>query len=137
MTCDDEHVGLRYVVSSPSRFAGSISFRGRVRRATIGAFATKQGIRFAIMPSRYETFYLAAHEAALFGHLVVLPRLPAYKGYYVDGHANTFICNSVDDLARVMKHVILDNSAVERIAKKSPSITYPDAAEGYRRMLDA
>lgn len=117
----------------PSDLHYRFRFVGRIRRGALGTFSSKERIRFVILPSRYETFCLAAHEAAYFRLPVVLPRLPAYEEYFVDGvNAITFIASSVDDLTRAVRSFISDDDVVDRIARAPHSIRYPDPAQGYQ-----
>lgn len=111
-------------------------FVGRLKRGTLGAWAQKEHIRLAILPSRYETFCLAAHEAAYFSIPVVLPRLPAYEGYFVDGrNALMFSGGSARDLARALRLAVTADDAIDRISTNAYHISYPDPAQRYRQLL--
>jgi glycosyltransferase involved in cell wall biosynthesis len=113
-------------------------FTGRVRRGRLGLFARQARIRFAILPSRYETFCLAAHEAAFFGLQLILPRLPAYEAFFVDEngeHAFMFNGGSVDDLARTVR-LALEVEGGAGLAKQSATtINYPDPAKLYGPLI--
>jgi glycosyltransferase involved in cell wall biosynthesis len=124
----------------PAALSGRFRFAGRIGRGTLGQFASAHSIRAVVLPSRYETFCLAAHEAAHYGLAAVLPNLPAYQGVFQDGDtALLFRPGSVDDLARVIKCAILDDALTSKIARGAAHLftlaRYPDPAAGYARLL--
>lgn len=120
----------------PQKLRPRVHFTERLTRGSLGSFAARERIRFVILPSRYETFCLAAHEAYHFGIPVVLPRLPAYEGYFADRNSLMFAAGSVEDLARVVTLLLLHDDLVDRIVASSTPIIYPDPAQGYRRLID-
>jgi hypothetical protein len=114
----------------PADLRPRFRFAGRVRRESLGQFATAERVRFAILPSRYETFCLAAHDAAYFGIQVILPRLPAYEGFFMDDGQNAIVFDrgSIDDLERAIKAALVTrvNSSVmlDRHVYNDPAETY-------------
>lgn len=59
--------------------------------------------------------HLAAHHAAYFTIPLVLPRLPAYEVYFVDGlNAGTLASTSVDDLLTVSRPLNLEAGGARR-----------------------
>lgn len=116
-------------------------FVGRVKRGgELARLADSTRIGLVILPSRYETFCLAAHEAAYFGLPIVLPRLPAYEGFFDQGGKNAvwmFEPGSANDLFQVVRRVLMMNaSAFQRVFTSRTPIHYPDPAVGYARLLD-
>lgn len=139
MPCDlDPTMNMSACILSyevPPSLRHRFHFVGRLGRGALGAWARKQHVRLAILPSRYETFCLAAHEAAYFSIPVVLPRLPAYEGYFVDGRNALFFGGSARDLARVLRLAVTADDAIDRISTNSYRISYPDPAQKYRQLL--
>jgi glycosyltransferase involved in cell wall biosynthesis len=120
----------------PRDLRSRFRFVGRIKRGAVGKFASDNRARLIILASRYETFCLAAHEAAFFGLPIVISRLPAYEGYFVDGkNAFTFAPGSSCDLARVVKAAILDEARVSRVARRANHINYPDPSAQYLRLV--
>jgi len=118
----------------PPDFRHRFRFVGRVRRGALGSFAEEQRIAFVILPSRYETFCLAAHDAANFGLPVVLPRLPAYEGFFHDRqNALMFDGGSADDLARVCEMALSEGDLLRGIAGKH--LRYPNPLIGYHQLV--
>jgi hypothetical protein len=141
MPCDDQPNSnmSTCILSSnvPQDLRGRFRFAGRIKRGSLGDLAIQERIRFVVLPSMYETFCLAAHEAAFARLPVVLPRLPAYEGYFFDGqNAFMFDTGSVEQLARVCKTALTDTSAYERMKAHQGAIAYPDPAVGYRRLTN-
>lgn len=119
----------------PASLKDRFRFVGRIDRNMLGAFARENGIRAAILPSRYETFCLAAHEIAHLRIPVLLPRLPAYDGYFQDrSNALMFEAGSVNDLARAITMAVTDDGVINQIKNKR-NITYPDPSLGYKKLI--
>jgi hypothetical protein len=123
----------------PPIFRPRFRFTGRIKRGALGVFASENSVRLVILPSRYETFCLAAHEVAFFGLPIVLPQLPAYEGYFVDDGESAFMfsAGSPDDLHRVVKRAIAAAGAGagnnNRPSRKR--IRYSDPSREYRRLI--
>lgn len=127
----------------PDMLRSRFRFVGRINRHDLGAFAHRHMIRAAILPSRYETFCLAAHEAAYYRLPLVLPRIAAYEDYFNDEssdetriNAIMFQAGSVEDLARAIAVAINNDRVLDRtVANNQDEIAYPDPAAGYRQLL--
>lgn len=141
MPCDnDPSLKMSTCLASliPSNLSSRFRFTGRIKRGSLGKFARRERVGFAILPSRYETFCLAAHEASFFGLYLVLPRLPAYEGFFVDGeNAAMFDGESPDDLARVIQQELLHLTSKRgsAVVAARPPIFYSNPSESYATLM--
>jgi len=69
-----------------------------------------------VVPSRFESFCLAAHEARMMGQAVVVPALPAFEGLFSTETGALIYDRTVEGLTDAMRQLIVDSSLVERLA---------------------
>ena len=86
-----------------------------------------------VLPSRYESFCLAAHEARGAGVPVVVPDLPVFDTFDEETGALKFD-RSVEGLTATLQMVARDRGSVEALAGR-PAPQVGDALEAYREPL--
>lgn len=140
MPCDDNaNVNMSTCILAstvPKDLRARFRFVGRLKRGSLGSFAAEHSIRFAVLPSRHETFCLAAHEAAYFGIPLVLPKLPAYEGYFTDNKGALMFeshSNSADYLSSAIHTALISD---EWITNLPPPIIYRDPSRRYMELVD-
>jgi glycosyltransferase involved in cell wall biosynthesis len=75
-----------------------------------------------VVPSRFESFCLAAHEARALGHPLVVADLPAFEGIFSPETGALVYDGSVPGLARVMRELIDDPGLRETVAAAPPPV---------------
>ena len=88
----------------PHRWREQVHFRGHIAPDRLAEIAC--GCCLAVVPSRVETFCLAAHELNWIGIPLVLNDLPAFRDYFRDGVDCRTFDGSVGDLARVLHELL-------------------------------
>lgn len=140
MPCDQNaNINMSTCIRSsviPSGLLPRFRFVGRIKRGSLGSFAATHRIRFAVMLSRYETFCLAAHEAAYFGIALLLPKLAAYEGYFVDKQGCMMFeaSASAEELAGVIQTALETDQWMRNV--RGP-ITYLDPLQKYAEVIDS
>lgn len=66
----------------PAKYRKQIIFTGRIKPEELMEYAGK--CQVAVIPSRMETFCLAAHELNWMGIPLILNDIPAFQGYFTD-----------------------------------------------------
>jgi glycosyltransferase involved in cell wall biosynthesis len=88
----------------PPEFQDRFHFRGRQDPSALERLALSCDI--AIIPSRVETFCLAAHELNWIGIPLVLARLPAFVDLFSEGRTCRYFDGTAEDLERVLADVL-------------------------------
>jgi GT2 family glycosyltransferase/glycosyltransferase involved in cell wall biosynthesis len=78
------------------------------------------GVAAVVVPSRFESFCLAAHEARGLGLPVVVPDLPAFRGLLDEERGALVYDGTVDDLARSIRRLIEEEGLAASLAKRPP-----------------
>ena len=86
-----------------------------------------------VVPSRFESFNLAAHEARAAGIPVIVPDLPAFVGL-LDAETGALVYDGTrSGMTVAMRAIIGDESLRDRLAH-APRPPYSDPLEPYRRL---
>ncbi len=96
----------------------AFQFTGPVDRSAIAAALSD--VTAVVVPSRFESFCLAAHEARRLGHPVIVPDLPAFHSTFHPETGALVFDGSVEDLGRAMQQLIDDPELVARLADAPP-----------------
>lgn len=92
----------------PLRFQDRFHFYGSIEPTRLPALA--QAATLAIIPSRFETFCLAAHELNWLGVPLVLNDIPAFADYFTHGQNCLKFDGTAEHLAAVLYTAITDVS---------------------------
>ncbi len=112
----------------PKRHRDRIHFEGRVRRDAVPeALASAWAV---VIPSRFESFCLAAHEARAMGFPLVLPDLPAFQGYFDEAHGAVVYDGTVSGLAGALGELAADRTRRDELAAAPPP-AYADPLAPY------
>jgi glycosyltransferase involved in cell wall biosynthesis/GT2 family glycosyltransferase len=84
-----------------------------------------------VVPSRFESFCLAAHEARALGHPVVVADLPAFADYLDAATGALVYDGSIDGLTEALRLVAADRDLVDELAGL-PAPVYGDPLDPYR-----
>lgn len=84
-----------------------------------------------VVPSRFESFCLAAHEARMMGHPVVVPDLAAFKDLFEQATGALVYDGSVDGLSRALGRIIGEPGLADLLAS-APLPDVGDPMEAYR-----
>ena len=83
-----------------------------------------------VVPSRFESFNLVAHEARAAGLPVIVPDLPAFSGM-LDEHTGALVYDgTVDGLTDAMRTIVEDSDFRERLST-APLPVYTDSLDPY------
>ena len=88
----------------PPEWRGRIHFRGQISPDRLAEIAGSCCL--AVVPSRVETFCLAAQELNWIGIPLVLNDLPAFRDYFQDGKDCRTFDGTADGLARVLRELL-------------------------------
>lgn len=86
----------------PGRLADRIRFTGQLDRTELGERIAHA--RVVVVPSRFESFHLGAHEARANGAPVIVPDLPAFEGILDEDHGAYVYDTTVDGLTTALEH---------------------------------
>jgi glycosyltransferase involved in cell wall biosynthesis len=110
----------------PERHRSRVDLPGRLAREE--ALDRLAGCTAVVLPSRFETFCLALHEARRAGLPVVAPDLPAYADHG-EGLGLLRYDGTVAGLTTVLMQIVTDRSILERLAgEPAPRVGDPVAA---------
>jgi GT2 family glycosyltransferase len=113
----------------PPQHQGSFKFvgpasRDELPRLTADAWAI-------VVSSRFESFCLAAHEARMMGHPVIVPDLPAFSGLFGEETGALQYDGSVAGLAEAMKRMMDDRGLAQRLGESPMPRTEVDWKHAY------
>lgn len=97
----------------PPQMEKHIRFLGRVDLDTLPQLAAQCDM--AVIPSRMETFCLAAHELNWIGIPLVLNRIPVFEDYFKDAESALFFDGSAADLKLKIETALWDESIRDRL----------------------
>lgn len=116
----------------PARVRHRFSFEPPIDRAEMPeAFA---GTWAVVMPSRFESFSLAAHEVRNAGLPIVLPDLPGFQGFFTETTGAVIYDGTVSGLTDVLGRLLADPDRLDRLAAAPPPLC-ADPLDPYRRPL--
>ncbi|HHC09477.1 MAG TPA: glycosyltransferase [Actinobacteria bacterium] len=102
----------------PPDLADRVSFEpspGRDRLA-----AALSGAWVAVVPSRFESFCIAAHEVRRLGLPLVVPDLPAFEPYFDEATGAVRYDGSVAGLTGILEALFADPERLDRLASAPP-----------------
>ena len=122
----------------PSRWRDRFHFHGSIHPDQLEQLAL--GCTLAVVPSRVETFCLAAHELHWIGIPLVLNDLPAFRAYFTDGRNCRLFDGTSADLARVLRELLSQPNpfaewewhAPHVVAGSNGSAAYDEALNRFR-----
>ncbi len=115
--------------SIPAGLRGAYDFAGPVdREHAPEALATAAAVA---VPSRFESFGLAAHEVRAMGLPLIVPALPAFAGYWAERTGAVVYDGSVGGLAAALVRLGEDPELAARLAA-APLPSYADPLAPYR-----
>lgn len=125
---------MREVLASrvPNRLRDRVSFDPPVARDELG-----QALRTAwavVVPSRFESYCLAAHDVRRLGLPLVVADLPAFTGFFSEATGAVMYDGSVAGLQEAMQALAHDRERLERLAR-APSPPRSDPVAVYRSEL--
>ena len=91
-----------------------IKFHGRLDRAEVAELAREA--RAVIIPSRFESFCLAAHEARAMGAPLIVPDLPAFEHYFSRATGALIYDGTARGLSETMTLLSSDLELTEQLA---------------------
>ncbi len=126
----------------PPSIRSRFSFLGRIDPSELQGLAETCDV--AVVPSRAETFCLAAHELNWIGIPLVLNRIPAFQAYFEDGKDCLFFDGSAAKLASALMSLIdgsVDSNhwrwnAASVVSQQRTSAAYADLDAGHKHGLE-
>ena len=97
----------------PDAYKDQIRFLGRIDMATLPEVV--KGCSCAVIPSRVETFCLAAHELNWLGVPLVINRIPAFVEYFEDKKSCLYFDGTSGDLQEKIRKIVEDSAVRERL----------------------
>ncbi len=101
------------------------------------------GAWLAVVPSRFESFCIAAHEVRTVGLPTVVPDLPAFRPFFDEATGGVRYDGTASDLTKTLRALLADPARLARLAEAPPPVvddplrpydgpppsTRPDAAQ--------
>lgn len=84
----------------------------------------------AVVPSRAESFCLAAHELHRVGCPLILSDIPAFE-FFPDGERCLKFDGTAEDLTVCIERMAIDSSLPGRLSRAGENVVYPDVAATY------
>lgn len=116
----------------PKPVIGCFDFMGPIKRGALAGVA--RNAMAAVVPSRFETFCLAAHELRALGLPLVVPRIPAFVDYFSEETG----CVTYDGTANGLRNVLLgfcENPGLAADLAVRPGPQYPYFADAYEEVF--
>jgi glycosyltransferase involved in cell wall biosynthesis len=118
----------------PPQWRDRVHFHGHIPPERLEEIACRCSL--AVVPSRVETFCLAAHELNWIGIPLILNDLPALKDYFADGTDCRIFAGTCDSLASVLREVIGQPSPFATWKWNAPEIVVAErTCEAYSEAL--
>jgi glycosyltransferase involved in cell wall biosynthesis len=118
----------------PARLRSRFTFLGFVPPERLAGDLPQ--VKFAVFPSFFETFCLAAHELRRAGVALLLSSIPAFGDYFQPGVDALFFDGSRDDLLRQIERLDRDAALLDGLSCPPPSPAGA-ALDFYRAALGA
>lgn len=100
--------------SIPPEVADRIEFRGRVGRSELVDALRSAWV--VVLPSRFETFCLAAHEVRQLGLPIVVPQIPALTDFFSERTGAVIYDGTVEDLTSTLEDLLADPARLADLA---------------------
>jgi GT2 family glycosyltransferase/glycosyltransferase involved in cell wall biosynthesis len=113
----------------PDRHRSSFEFLGSMPRHRLSDVL--DGVSAVVVPSRFESFCLAAHEARRFGLPVVVPDLPAFEGLFDETTGALVYDRTVPGLAAALLRLATEEGLAGRLGTQ-PLPDPGDTWDAYR-----
>jgi GT2 family glycosyltransferase len=113
----------------PDRHRSSFEFPGSMARHHLSG--ALDGVSAVVVPSRFESFCLAAHEARRLGLPVVVPDLPAFEGLFTEETGALVYDRSVAGLASAIRRLVEEEDLTGTLSSR-PVPEPGDTWEAYR-----
>jgi glycosyltransferase involved in cell wall biosynthesis/GT2 family glycosyltransferase len=113
----------------PSDVHDRVVFEDSVAREALPEALSSASI--VVIPSRFESFNLAAHELRAMGVPLVVRDLPAFRGFFDESTGVVTYDGSTDQLAQVLGQLLDDPARLARLAT-APLPRYADPLAVYR-----
>ncbi len=117
----------------PENFREHFSFIPSIDRLELGKQVRR--VVAAVVPSRFETFCLAAHELRALGLPLIVPQHPAFADWLNEHTGCVTYDGSANGLANAMLHVREDAELRLRL-ELAPGPRYPPFTDAYRQVLN-
>lgn len=88
----------------------------------------------AVVPSRFETFCLAAHELRAVGLPLIVPRIPGFVDWLNEATGCVQYDGTANGLAHAMRRVH-DDASLRLDLEHAPTPSYPPFVDAYERLL--
>ncbi len=121
------------VARIPEEHRASFEFTGRVARADAPALLAAAVV--VAVPSRFESFGLAAHEVRAMGLPLVVPDIPAFRDHWSEATGALVYAAGVPGLAAALARIAEDPELAGRLAA-APLPRYDDPLAPYRAAPD-
>ena len=113
----------------PARHRPSFEFPGSMARDHLSG--ALDGVGAVVIPSRFESFCLAAYEARRLGLPVVLSDLPAFEGLFTEQTGALVYDGTVEGLALAMRRLVEEEGLAQSLSAR-PLPEPGDTWEAYR-----
>jgi glycosyltransferase involved in cell wall biosynthesis len=126
----------------PERFQNNFHFHGRISMTELSQIACTCDL--AVIPSRFETFCLAAHELNWIGIPLVLNRIDAFQDYFSEENCfyyngkptELFACiNDIYSKKKTFERKWNGDTITTKLNKGKPELLYTTIAESFTRPL--
>lgn len=115
----------------PAQFRDNFIFRGKIEPVELPQLAA--GCDLAVIPSRVETFCLAAHELNWIGIPLLVNDIPGLAGFFVDGENCLKFKRTAEGIYQRLKFFYNRPEKVEQLQWRTPEPDMP-VAELYRAL---
>jgi glycosyltransferase involved in cell wall biosynthesis len=117
----------------PPRYFDHFEFIPAIPREALPELARRPAA--AVIPSRFETFCLAAHELRAVGLPVIVNDIPAFSGYFREETGGIRFDGTAAGLLVALKRVAADPAWAEALGRQ-PGPSYRDPVEPYLELLE-
>ena len=113
----------------PGRQRNSFRFTGHVERGELPVALSD--VTAVVVPSRFESFNLAAHESRALGLPVLVPDIAAFSGSFREETGAMVYDGTIPALAEALRRLATDSALVDRL-RRSPAPELADPIAAYR-----
>ncbi|MGB7859745.1 MAG: glycosyltransferase, partial [Acidimicrobiia bacterium] len=97
------------------QYADSFEFSGSTDRSELAS--ALNGVTAVVVPSRFESFCLAAHEARMLGLPVVVPDIPAFQGLFDESTGALTFDPGIEGLTDAIRSLVEDRGRASRLGR--------------------
>jgi len=117
----------------PSNLKPYFEFIPRIAREDLPALC--RTVQAAVVPSRFESFCLAAHELRIIGVPLIVSSIPAFADFFSESTGCLSFNGSASSLKEAMLRLSFDPELADRLAtRRMPH--YPAMIDAYRQVLE-